>query len=197
MATKTVTFESRYSAYALVRYPKVETPSPTGIGYQLMHRGKTYQFQPVPSPKAESGFIGVLTLKVGQDKMDTDHEGWLRPEFEQGVTRDAIEALKAHKEFGSDFWEQGFGPGTLYPRDVDFRRDITVATAALDTGRLEAMIAEETASHGRVDLLEAARDALAVVQETRAEIEAEQAKIEIEAEPAPKAKAKPKAPAAA
>lgn len=182
---KTVTFESKYGAYSLVRYPKVQTPSPTGIGYQTTHRGLSYQFQPVPSPKAESGFVGLLTVKAGQDKLDTDHDGWLRDGEDQGKVRDAADALMAHREFGRDFWLQGHDPGTIYPRPQEWRQDVIRASAALDDEKLMTMIAEEKASHGRIDLLEEAQEALDIVAAVIAESEAEKA-----AQPSPKAPAK-------
>lgn len=198
MAAKTVTFESKYAAHTLVRYPKVDLPSPTGVGYVNTNKGKTYQFQPVPSPRTESGFVGVLQVKVGQDKFDFDHDGWLRDGEEQGKERDAVEAFMAHREFGQDFWVQGHGPGTLYPRPQEWRADVTRATAALDDDKLTAMIAEEKRTHGRQELIDEAQDALAIVAEV---IASEQAKAQQEPEPdpdpKPAAKAKPKAPAAA
>lgn len=192
MAAKTVTFESKYAAHTLVRYPKVDLPSPTGVGYQNVNRGKTYQFQPVPSPLAESGFVGHLTVKAGADKLTTDHDGWLRDGEEQGKERDVVEAFRAHREYGQDFWEQGHAPGTVYPRPVDWRKDVTLATANLADDKLAEMIAEERRTHGRQELIAEAMDALDVVQEI---ITAEAAKREEEEAKAPKAK--PKAPAAA
>lgn len=187
---KTVTFESKFAAYAIVRAHKVQVPSPTGIGYQTTAKGLTYQFQPVPSPRTESGFVGVLTVKAGQDRL-VDGEDFLQHGEEVGKTRDAVEALMACRAHGEDFWVQGWAPGTLLPREVDVRREITQATAKLDDDRLAEMIAEERRTHGRAPLLQEAADALEVVQgilaEARAEAEA--------AEEPPKAKAK--APAAA
>lgn len=181
---KTVTFESKAAAHCVVRHPKVQLPSPTGIGYQTTQKGLSYQFQPVPSPKAESGFVGLLTVKVGQDKL-LDHPGWLRDGEDEEKVRDAVEALQAHQEFGRDFWLQGHEPGTIYPRPVEWRQDVIRASAALDDEKLRAMIAEEKASHGRVDLLAEAQEALDIVEGVIASAEAEKA-----AKPAAKAPAK-------
>lgn len=164
MAPKTVTFESKYAAYAIVRAPRIQIPSPNGVGYQTTAKGLTYQFQPVPSPRAESGFVGVLTVKAGQDNL-VDGEDFLQHGQEVGKTRDAVEALRASRAFGEDFWLQGHSPGTLYPREVDFRRDVTQATAKLDDDRLAEMIAEERRTHGRAPLIQEAEDALEIVQE--------------------------------
>lgn len=178
MAAKTVVFESKYAALTLVRQPKSQIPLPTGVGYQTVQKTLDYTFVPVPSPRAtaESGFIGVLTLREGQDKRDDDNESWLRDGEEVGEMRDAVTALMAHKDFGQDFWIQGHEPGTLYPRPVEFRRDVTVATATLDDEKLEAMLAEERRTHGRVDLLQEAEDALGVVRQLQEAAAAEQEK---------------------
>lgn len=193
MATKTVTFESKYGAFNLVRQRKVQIPLPTG-GYHTTQKTVDYQFQPVPSPKAESGFVGVLTVKAGKDKLSTDDEAFLADGEEIGVERDAVAALMASRAFNDDFWVQGHAPGTVYPRPAEWRRDVTLATANLADDKMIEMIAEERRTHGRIDLLAEAEEALEVVTEI---IAAEQAK-RAEAEAAkPAAKAKPKAPAAA
>lgn len=192
MAPKIVTFESKFGAYNIVRQPKVQVPLPNGTGWQTVERGKSYQFQPVPSPRAESGFVGVLTVKVGQDKL-VDAEDWLKVGADVGPERDVVDALQLHREFGADFWIQGHAPGTLYPRPAEFRREVTTCTAKLDDGRLAEMIAEETRTHGRAELIAEAQDALDIVAQMVAEAQAETA----EAEPKPAAKPKPKAPASA
>lgn len=184
MAPKTVTFESKYAAHNLVRQHKLQQPLPTG-GWQTVQNTIGYQFQPVPSPRTESGFVGVLTVKVGQDKLKTDSEGWLRDGEEVGVERDAVGALMAHREFGQDFWLQGHSPGTIYPRPQEWRKDVTLATANLGDEKLMEMIAEEKRTHGRADLIQEAEDALEIVRGIIAD------------EAAKAAKAKPKAPAAA
>lgn len=191
MAPKTLTFESKYAAYAIVRSPRIQLPSPSGVGYQTTAKGLTYQFQPVPSPAAESGFVGVLTVKAGQDKL-VDNEDFLKAGEDVEKTRDAIEALMVAREFGADFWVQGHSPGTLYPRPQEWRREVTTCTAKLDDGRLAEMIAEETRTHGRAELIAEAQDALDIVAQMVAEAQAE-----TEAEPKPAAKPKPKAPASA
>lgn len=201
MAKQTVTFHSRDAALKQIRRPLLEQPLLTG-GRQTVQKPVTYKFSPVPSPTAtaETKMIGTLTLTVGQDRMQ-DHEGWLAPGEESvnddgsPVLRDAVEAFRAHRDFGVAFWEAGHPPGTLYPRPQDLRKDVRRALTALDEEALVGMLRRERESHGRVDLLAEIEESLGLVREERAKLAAAQA--EAEAGSKPKAKAKPKAPAAA
>lgn len=194
MATKEVTFVSKYTRLELLRRAKREVPVPDGSGGWITQQERVaYQF--VPSLDRESGkLVGELKVREGQDKLSSDHSRWLQPGEEFGVERDAVAALLAHHSFGQDFWLLGHDPGTVYPRPQDWRANIRKASVRLDEEALVDMIAEEKRSHGRGDLLAEAEDALREVRQARAELEAEQAALDA-AKPA--AKAKPKAPAAA
>lgn len=190
---KIVMFESNFLNLTLVRVQKAQIPIPDGTGWQTTRKTVEYQFQPESSQRGEYGWVGVLRVKEGQDKLKSDGEGWLREGEDVGVERDAVAALLAHRSFGTKFWLVGHEPGTLYPRDVDTRAAIRKASVALDEETLVNMIAEERRTHGRADLISEAEDALELVRGALAEVAAHQAAQEA----APKAKAKPKAPAAA
>lgn len=187
MAPQTVTFNSRFTQHVLVRQPKIEVALLSG-GHHTHQQRTEYKF--IPGLDAESGkLVGQLTVRKGQDKL-VDHNGWLKPGENEDLERDAVDALMAHREYGQEFWIQGFSPGTLLPRPKEWRQAVTKATAALDDEKLAGMIAEETRTHARPDLLREAQEALDIVTQTVAEAQAEQ-------EPQPAAKGKPKAPAAA
>jgi hypothetical protein len=181
----------------LVRQHRAQVPIPDGTGYHTVRKTLEYQFHPENSKRgedrrgdldradsAEHGWVGVLRVKEGQDKLATDGEGWLKPGEEVGVERDAVAALKAHRHFGTKFWMVGHAPGTIYPRPVDWRSDVRRATAKLNEEVLVEMIAAERRSHGRADLIAEAEDALSLVREELAEAAAAAA-----AKPAPKQKA--------
>jgi hypothetical protein len=188
MAKQTV-FHSKIAGLTLIRQHKLEAPLPTG-GWQTTQRTVEYRFQPVPSPNGnENGFIGVLVVKDGQDKLSTDSEAWLRDGEEVGVVRDASAALMANRAYGIDFWLEGHVPGTLYPRPQDFRADLTAASVSLDEERLVEMLKQERGSHGRDDLIREAEIALLAVREHLAAMAAQQAEEEAKAAKAPKAKA--------
>ena len=190
---KTVTIISKFTRHNVVRQPHVEKPLPTGVGWTTAVPPIRYQFEEAPDGKG--GLVGKLTLRAGQDKM-VDGSGWLARDAEQGVERDAIEAFQAHREFGRDFWLEGFEPGALLPRPQDFRKDLMRAVGNLDEEKVVAMLAEERRTHGRGDLVIEADTALETIREALAEVAAAQAAQEAEAAK-PAAKSKPKAPAAA
>lgn len=193
MAAKEVTFESKYTKHYVLRRPLMEKPLSTG-GWVPEQQSVHYQFQ--PAPDRETGkMIGVLTVREGQDKLDTDHTGTLKAGKETGVMRDAAQFLMDHRAFGEDFWLLGFGPGTKLPRPQEWRADVRKASVSLDEETLVRMLNEEKASHARPDLIQEAEDALELVRGALAEIAAAKA-AEAETEPKPAAKAKPKAPAA-
>jgi hypothetical protein len=193
MAVKTVLFESDISHLILVRQPKLESPLPTG-GRHTVQKTIDYRFIATPTDRTENGWCGMLRVKVGADKLTTDHEGWLRDGEDTGIERDAEAALMAHRSFGTKFWLAGHPPGTIYPRPQDLRGDIRKWTVKLDEDSLADALAKEQASHQRKDLVTELGDALALVREEKASLAASQAEAEaqVEAETA-KAKAKPKA----
>lgn len=207
MATETITFFSNYSEHVLTRRPHVEIPIPGVMaGWQDAQRPLRIRFKPAVNEKGE--VIGRADAIVGKDVI-VDHSGWLAAGQEQGVERDEVDALRAHKEFGRDIWEFGHEPGTLYPRAQDLRKLITRASVALDEDALVEIIEKEQRSHNRRDLISEAETALATVREAIAEMQAAQAaapepevpfqetSTEVHTTPAPKAKAKPKAAARA
>jgi hypothetical protein len=180
-------FESKYANHCIVRRHKLESPLPTG-GFHTTQQTLTYQFQAVPSNKTESGWVGVLRVKEGTDKLSTDPEAFLREGEEFGIERDAVQALMASRSFGEDFWLAGHDPGTLYPRPQDWGQDVRRASVALDEEKLLAMIAEERKTHNRGELISDAEDALALVREALAAMQA-QADEAAKAKPAAKQKA--------
>lgn len=200
MPKQMVTFHSKEAGLKLIRRPKLEQPLLTG-GRQTVQTTVAYKFSPVPSPtaSAETKMIGTLTLVVGQDKIQ-DHEGWLRAGEEAAqddgspIIRDAVDALKAHRDFGVQFWVAGHGPGTKYPRPEDVETEVMKAVATLDEQTLVDRLNEERRTHGRVDILAKVEQALKLVRDERASLDAAAAEAEAAK---PKATGKPKAPAAA
>jgi hypothetical protein len=186
MATEFV-FISNYTAHRLVRRPKHEIPTVTGA-WITRQDGVSYQFEPWLD--RDSGkLVGILRVKAGQDKLDTDAGGWLKPGEEYGIERDAPTALMAHRAFQEDFWLHGFPPGTKLPRPQEWRADIRQASVDLNEELLVKMIADERRTHGREDLISEAQDALDLI---RGALAAAQERAEAEAAP-PKAKAAAKA----
>jgi hypothetical protein len=184
MAATEFVFISNYTAHRLIRRPKHEIPTVTGA-WITRQDGVSYQFEPWLD--RDSGkLVGILRVKAGQDKLDTDAGGWLKDGEEYGIERDAPTALMAHRAFGEDFWLSGHEPGTLYPRPQDWRADVRKASVSLDEELLVNMVAEERRTHGREDLIGEAQDALELV---RGALAAAQAQAEAEA-PKPKAAAK-------
>jgi len=190
MATREVTFVSKYTRHKVLRRPPIDKPLGSG-GWVPEQSRVRYDFEP-GLDSASGKLVGRKTLTVGQDKLDTDHSGTLAPGQEFGVERDAVEFMMAHRAFGKDFWLEGFPPGVILPRPQEWRATVRKASVSLDEEALVRMVTEERRTHGRPDLISEAEDALALVREALAEVAAAQ-----EAEAAKAPKAKTKAPAAA
>lgn len=170
MAKTTVTFFSNATEHELVRQPRNDKPVPSGIGWINDTKGVKYKFKPAID---ESGkLVGRLDVFVGQDKLQ-DHMGWLRPDEDDSVERDAPTALRAHREYGRDFWAM---PVPM----ASFRSRIRVAIANLAADDLVALLAEEKAEHNRRELVTEAQDALDLVREQLANFEAARAAAEAE-----------------
>jgi hypothetical protein len=181
MAAKEHTFVSKYTQHEILRRPKMEVPLASG-GWIPSQQRVSYPFK--PSLDRESGrLVGQLTVREGQDVLDTDHSGTLAPDKEIGIKRDAVQFLMDHRAYGEDFWLLGHDPGTLYPRPVDWRADVRKASVTLDEEALVGMIEKERRTHGRGDLIAEAQDALDLVRTVQS------AAVE-EAEKSPKAKPK-------
>jgi hypothetical protein len=126
MAAKEHTFVSKYTQHEILRRPKMEVPLASG-GWIPSQQRVSYPFK--PSLDRESGrLVGQLTVREGQDVLDTDHSGTLAPDKEIGIKRDAVQFLLDHRAYGEDFWLLGHDPGTLYPRPVDWREDVNRAS---------------------------------------------------------------------
>jgi len=167
----TVEFRSRFARLRLTRQPEVHGFTPTGAR-TVTQKPIEYQFE--EAADGNGGVEGKLVITATRAKNETLEDGidWLRDGEETGVPRDAIEALKAHQDFGSDFWLKGFSPAEtrLLPRPVDFRKDVVRASAALDIAAIEALLQQELDTHGRGDLVTFAQDALETVRETAASL---------------------------
>lgn len=180
---RTVTFHAKYTEHELTRRPKLEQPLLSG-GFQTVQQPLRYKFAPTKSPDGEF-LIGELVVNVGQDKL-VDHSTWLRPGEDQTVERDAADALRAHYNFGADFWEAPM-PAVL------FRKNLHRANTKLEEDTVLAMIAEEQRVANRRDLLDEANTVLEMIREMRAEMqaaaEAQEAEEQAKAKPAAKQKA--------
>jgi hypothetical protein len=182
MAAKEHTFVSKYTQHEILRRPKMEVPLASG-GWIPSQQRVSYPFK--PSLDRESGrLVGQLTVREGQDVLDTDHSGTLAPDKEIGIKRDAVQFLLDHRAYGEDFWLLGHDPGTLYPRPVDWREDVNRASIFGDEEALVGMIEKERRTHGRGDLIAEAGAALKLLREAIAYADAQAA------EKAPKAKPK-------
>lgn len=186
MAKTTVTFFSNATEHELVRQPRNDKPVPSGVGWINETRGVKYKF--LPAIDEDGKLVGRLDVFVGQDKLQ-DHMGWLRPDEDDAIERDAPTALRAHKEYRRDFWQAAV-PAKLV------RARIRSGIANLNGEDLEALISEERAEHNRRELVTEAQDALELVREQMANIQAAQEQAALE-EQEKAAKAKPKAKAAA
>jgi hypothetical protein len=176
MATE-VTFISKYTRHELLRQPRIEMMLPTG-GTQTTQKRVSYQF--VPTLDGESGqLVGELKVKPGRDVL-VDHEGWLREGLDDDTQRDVVEALKAHRAFGDEFW--------LMPVPAaKVRSEIRRASVLLDADGLTALLEHERANSNRADLILEAEDALRLIGEMQA---AQEQAAEEAATAKPKAKAK-------
>lgn len=192
----TVTFFSNATGHELVRQPKNDKPVPTGAGWMNDTPGVRYKFQPAID---ESGrMVGRLDAIAGKDVLKYELQGWLAPDQAQGVERDMVAALRAHKMLGRDFWEMPT------PAKV-VRGLIRKFSVALASDELEKLIASERETFNRAELILEAEDGLKLVRETQDELRAAQEALETSGPqgddpdgtppttPAPKAKAKPKA----
>lgn len=183
----TATFHSNYTEYRLVRQAHVETPLAIGAGWVTSIKPIRYQFQ---SGLEDGKLVGVLTVPVGSDKL-IDHSGWLAPTAEQGVERDAADALRAHHDFGRNIWEASVPAASIRAR-------IQRAIATLAEADLDAILAEERAKGNRRELVVEIESAIRLVVDTRAEYEAEALRAaEAEAAEAEAQAAKPAAKKAA
>lgn len=168
MAKREVVFHSKFTEHNLTRQPKDAEPLRTG-GWRITERGVSYQFHAAPAPDGEY-LIGVCVVKEGQDVL-VDHSGWLNAEAEQGIERDAVQALRSHYAFGADFWE-----APVLARD--FRRSLRKAAAELDEETVLALIAEEQRTGKRRELLDDAEGTLEIFREERQRLEADAAAAE-------------------
>lgn len=182
----TITFFSNFTQHELVRQPRNDKPVPSGVGWISDTPGVRYRFE--PAVNEDGRLVGRLDVRTGQDVMQ-DTLGWLAAGEDSSVKRDAPEALKAHREFGRDFWLMPV-PSTMV------RKLIRQASVALSEEDLVALIAEERGASNRRELIAEAEDALNLVREAVATLQAQAVQAEQEEAAKPKAKAKPKAPVA-
>jgi hypothetical protein len=152
---QTVTFRSRFSEHVLTRVPRLEGHTPMGQR-TVVQAGERFQFK--------GHLLAVRPGRnVHQDSMD-----WLADDADPIAERDEVEALKAHREFGKDFWEEGHAPGTLYPRPQEFRKSVVTASVALDADEIQRLLDQEFGTHNRAELVQFAKDTLETIQETQA-----------------------------
>lgn len=141
---QTITFLSpRYPTQHLVRVPRYTTLDTFGR-QKLVQAGVSYDFED-----------GQLTLRAGQD---------LLPDGPDGAERDAIEWLRAHRDYGTQILEVV----EELPRPADFLKAVNSAVITLDDVSLRELIAEEEQGYKREDLLSAGRNALGMVEEAQA-----------------------------
>ena len=173
MSNSTVVFQSKFSEHVLTRIPKVEGFSATGQR-TVLQMGERVQFK-------NGKYVARAGRNVHQDSID-----WLKDDADPMAERDEVEALKAHREFGTDFWLEGWSPAETrqLPRPQDFRRDVIAASAIHDTDAIQRLLAQELTTHGRGDLVQIAQDALATIEDLQA------ASAEDNAQNAPKGKEK-------
>lgn len=174
-----VLFISRYTNHKMTRVPAIDE---TLIGGQR---------RIVQQPKRIRFIDNVYRARIGKDVL-VDHDGWLHRDAEQGVERDEVDALRAHRNYNKLFWEVGKEPGRLQPYEETVLEWLGEAVADLDIERLERILTGERETHNRPLLVRALSSALKTTQATRAKLEAEaNDKAAAEAEAVKPAKAKP------
>lgn len=144
VAQETVVFVSAPRRnYLAVRRPHVERANDVGqVGTVV--EGVSYDFAP----------DGLFRATVGKDVMvDPD-----------GVERDQVDWLRAHRDCGLMFVEEGREPGRQLPTEEEFSAEVVEATADLDSERLRGLLDEERSTHGRPGLIALVEGALRKVE---------------------------------
>ena len=168
-------FYSRYTNLKLVRQPTIDETL-VGGARRVLNPGTRYRFEQ-----------GVLRVRAGRDKM-IDRDGWLAPGQEEGIERDAVEALRAHRRYNKDFWEAGREPGRPTPYEEDVLADMSKAAADLKDDVIERLLVGERETHNRQLLVRALTSALETTRAARIKLEGE---VNDKAAEAAEAKAKP------
>lgn len=153
-----VVFYSKFPELKLIRVPRNMRVLATGQ-QEVIQESLHYQFR-----------AHVLVVRVGQDEL-VDGTGWLANDQDGRIKRDAPDALRAHRTFNTDFWEEGQEPGRPLPSDVDFNREVREALMRLDEEALEALYQQERDSHARPSLLANAHESILAVRDMKAEVE--------------------------
>ena len=157
-----VTFMSRAGALTLHRHSAIRNYNEAG---QLIRDipGVVYRFN-----------NHILRVRPGRDVMVETKPNWLAEGEDPDKERDVVEALKAHRDFNSEFWVDGEEPNKPRPFEKDVLAALAKASAALDVDELRAMLDAERSSHNRPLLVGALSSAVESVSRAQAELLAQE-----------------------
>jgi hypothetical protein len=139
-----------------------------------------------PSIVVEFAPKGRVEVSAGEG-FHVDGRGWLadREELErrgmptdQNVPRDLVTALRSHKGYNVDFFEEGAEPGRPQPSPEKFAEMVTDYTIAFDTENLKGLLEAEKGSHNRPQQVQLAEQALRKVEAAWADAQEQQAEAE-------------------
>lgn len=171
-----VAFYAKGTHHRLVRQHGITRPSPDGAGFYEAQESVVVEFAP----------LGRIEVEPGEQVMQ-DTKGWLadRQELERRglpserlLKRDLVTALRSHKGYNVDFFEEGAEPGRPQPTEERFMEMVTDFTLAWDAENLKGLIETEKATHNRPMLVKSAQGALLRVEAALASAESQGADAE-------------------
>jgi hypothetical protein len=157
-----VVFYAKGTHHRLVRQHGITRPSPDGAGFFEAQESVVVEFAP----------LGRIEVEPGEQIM-RDNKGWLADRQELGrrglpddklAKRDLVTALRSHRGYNVDFFEEGAEPGRPQPTEERFMEMVTEFTLAWDAENLKGLIDTEIATHNRPVLVKSAQGALTRVE---------------------------------
>ncbi len=128
---------------------------------QVTFRSKRPGYKVVIEPADEIlNHHGKVVEKIKGLRADFSPEGILTTDDPK-----LIEGLRASNGYNQVFWEDGRPPETPLPTVADQMSEITSAATEGDVGAIEKVIEVEQETHQRVEILSAAKAALATLAE--------------------------------
>lgn len=174
---RTVAFYSKGTHLRLVRKHGRVKQNPLNGGFydDPDHLSDVVEFAP----------RGRIELEPGE-RIEVDGKGWLADAQElerRGVEggyrpRDLISALRAHKGWNIDFFEEGAEPDMPQPTPERFNEMLTAFRLDMDVENLRGLVETEKATHNRPTLVQSAQVTLDAIEKAFADAEAQQAAAE-------------------
>lgn len=144
---KAATFVARKRNLTLVRQPMIQTPLLDGR-LITSQEGVRYKFGEGTPP-------GQIVKRAGEDMMA---DGPLDENFNP-TQQDAIQWLRSHRLYNSEFSEVGNEIDRPQPTEEEFMGELTDAAMALDLETVDRLLERERATHNRSLLVQAAERA--------------------------------------